>query len=286
MGILKNFFSKITKTKTSLDDNFLEKLEEIFIEADVGIKTCQMILDHLKETSYKSKLKDSSQLKNILKEHLKELIIEGKLINSPGLKIILFTGINGVGKTTSLVKLANFLLQDNFKIKIVAGDTFRAAAIDQLVVWTDKIKVPLIKTTPDSDSGAIVFDGITSALNDNTDYLIIDTAGRMHTSDNLMQELRKIKNICLKRIQENNIENILVVDSTTGQNSFMQTETFNKFIPVTGIFLSKYDSIFKGGMVIRISAELGIPVKFIGTGENLSDIDLFDKDSFIESLGL
>ena len=178
------------------------------------------------------KSNDSDQLKNIIKEHLKELVIEGKLINPPGLKIILFTGINGVGKTTSLAKLANSLLQDNFKVKLVAGDTFRAAAIDQLTVWADKIKVPLIKTTPDSDSGAIVFDGITSALNDNTDYLIIDTAGRMHTSDNLMQELQKIKNICLKRIQEHNIENILVVDSTTGQNSFLQAETFNKFISI------------------------------------------------------
>ena len=284
MGILKNFFNKITKTKISLDHNFLEKLEQTLIEADTGVKTSQMILNHLKEISSKTKITDSGKFKNIIKEYIKELIIEGELINTAELKIILFTGINGVGKTTSLAKLANYLLQNNFKIKIVAGDTFRAAAIDQLAVWADKIKVPLIKTTYGADSAAIVFDGITSALNDNSDYLIIDTAGRMHTSDDLMQELRKIKTICLKRIQENNIENILVIDSTTGQNSFIQAETFNKFIPVTGIFLSKYDSIFKGGIIIRISAELKIPIKFVGTGENLSTINIFNKNDFIESL--
>jgi len=146
--------------------------------------------------------------------------------------------------------------------------------------------VPIIKTDSGADSGAVVYDGITSALNDNTDYLIIDTAGRMHTSNDLMQELKKIKNICLKRIQENNIETILVIDSTTGQNGFIQAETFNQYIPLTGLFLSKYDSIFKGGIIIRISNELKIPIKFIGTGEALSDIEIFNKNTFIESLGL
>ncbi len=169
---------------------------------------------------------------------------------------------------------------------MVAGDTFRAAASDQLAVWADKIKVPLIKTSHGSDSGAIVYDGISSALNDGTEYLIVDTAGRMHTSEDIMRELEKIRTICLKRVREDNIENILVVDSTIGQNGFIQAETFNKYIPVTGIFLSKYDSIFKGGIVIRISAELKIPIKFIGTGEGLSDFGFFNKDDFIESLGV
>ncbi len=276
MGIIKNFFSRITTTKA--DEDFYEEFEEILIQADVGVNTTMMILDYLK--------KSGKDIKNVLIEYLNELITDGRLIDTPGLKVILFTGINGVGKTTSLVKVANYLKQNSFKVKMVAGDTFRAAAADQLDIWADRIKIPLIKALPDSDSGAIVYDGISSALNDRTDYLIIDTAGRMHTKEDLMLELQKIKTICLKRVQEINIENILVVDSTTGQNGFVQAEVFNNYIPITGVFLSKYDSIFKGGIVIRISSELKIPIKFIGTGESLSDFDLFNKNDFIASLGL
>ena len=282
VSIIKNFFKKIATTEIA--EGFFEEFEEILIEADVGVKTTGMILDHLKKQKINLKSFQSIDVKNILKAYIKELITEGRLIDSPGLKIILFTGINGVGKTTSLVKLAYYLLQNGSNVKIVAGDTFRAAASEQLQVWTDRIRVPLLKTTPGSDSGAVVFDGITSALSDRTDYLIIDTAGRMHTKEDLMRELQKIRNICMKRIQQDHIENILVVDSTTGQNSYTQAEIFNEYIPLTGVFLSKYDSIFKGGIVIRISSELEIPIKFIGTGESLSDFGFFNKNDFIESL--
>jgi len=286
MNILKSFFNKISKTKMELDELFFDELEEVLIEADTGVISTQLILNHIKKISRQDRITNSQKLKTILKNHLKELIVEGQLLNTEGLKLIIFTGINDVGKTTSLAKLAYYLIQKKNNIKIVAADTFRAGAIDQLVVWANRIKVPIIKTDSGADSGAVVYDGITSALNDNTDYLIIDTAGRMHTSNDLMQELKKIKNICLKRIQENNIETILVIDSTTGQNGFIQAETFNQYIPLTGLFLSKYDSIFKGGIIIRISNELKIPIKFIGTGEALSDIEIFNKNTFIESLGL
>lgn len=286
MGVLKNFFQQLKGKKLQINDLFYEELEGTLIEADIGLVTTQMILDYLKNSFQKEKTHNNEQLKILLKKYLNELITEGDLNNNPGLKIILFTGINGVGKTTSLVKTAYYLKQNNFKVKLVAGDTFRAAAIDQITVWSEKIKLPLIKSTIGSDSGAVVFDSITSALKDNTDYLLIDTSGRMHTNENLMKELKKLKNICLKRIEENNIENILVADATTGQNGFIQAEIFHKFIPVSGIFLSKFDSIFKGGTIIRISSELHIPIKFIGTGESITDFSFFNKKNFIESLGL
>ncbi len=281
MSVLKNFFQQLKGKKLQINDDFYEELEGTLIEADIGIVTTQMILDYLKNPFQKKKTHDNEQLKILLKKYLNELIMEGDLNNNPGLKIILFTGINGVGKTTSLVKTAYYLKQNNFKVKLVAGDTFRAAAIDQIIVWSEKIKLPLIKSTIGSDSGAVVFDSITSALKDNTDYLLIDTSGRMHTNEDLMKELKKLKNICLKRIEKDNFENILVADATTGQNGFIQAEIFHKFIPVTGIFLSKFDSIFKGGTIIRISSELHIPIKFIGTGESITDFSFFNKKLYV-----
>jgi fused signal recognition particle receptor len=286
MGILKNFFSKISKSNFKIDETFFEDLEEKLIEADTGVTTAQLILDQIRQIEKQSKLNSLEDLKNELHNYISTLIIEEPLIDKPGLKIILFTGSNGAGKTTSLAKLSYSLKNKGARIKIVAGDTFRAAAIDQLAIWAERLDLPIIKTEHGADSGAIVYDGITSALSDQTDYLIIDTAGRMHTSDDLMRELQKIKEICLKRVDEEMIENILVVDATTGQNSFVQAETFHKFIPVTSLFLSKYDSIFKGGSVIRISSELKIPIKFIGTGESLEDFNSFQKEEFIHSLGL
>lgn len=286
MSLLKQFFSKILLKKPSIDEEFFEELEQILVESDIGIRTTTNILEYLKAYIIKEKINDSLNIKTILKDYLKTLIKTENIISSPGLKVILFTGINGVGKTTSLAKLANLLKEKNQKVKIVAADTFRAAAIEQLVIWAKRVNVPIVKSETGADSGAVVYDGIASALNDKTDYLIIDTAGRMHTNEDLMKELQKIVNICLKRVDKQNMENILVVDATTGQNSYIQAETFNRFIPISGVFLSKYDSIFKGGMVIRISNELKIPVKFIGNGETLADIKSFNKDQFIELLGL
>lgn len=286
MGILNKFFLNIKKEKVKIDNNFFENFEETLIEADVGPKTAMEILEHLKKISQKQKLNDIDELKTYLIKYLNETLITGKIIDNSDLNIILFSGINGVGKTTSLAKCANYLKNNNKKVKIAAGDTFRAAATEQIDIWANRIKVPIIKSTMGTDSGALIYDSITSSLSDKTDYLLIDTAGRMYTSDDLMKELQKIMNICTKRIPKKNIENILVIDSTTGQNGFIQTETFQKFIPITGIFLSKYDSIFKGGSIIRICSELNIPVKFIGTGESLDDFKYFNKEEFTQSLGL
>lgn len=289
MGLLKNFFTNLKTKKTPIDEQFYEEFEEKLIEADMGPLATEQILDDLKKDSSNKNINDIEHLKQYLKDYLAQLISskeEEWQDNQNELKIILFTGINGVGKTTSLAKLAHYLQSKGKKLKLVAGDTFRAAAIEQLTVWAERLNLPIIKSTQGSDPAAIVFDGITSAINDNCDYLLIDTAGRMHTSDNLMRELQKIKNICLKKVKEENIKNILVIDSTTGHNGFNQAEIFKKFIPVSGVFLAKYDSIFKGGIIIRISKELQIPIQFIGTGETVSDFHFFNKNNFIESLGL
>lgn len=286
MNILKKFFTKFKKESIKIDDDFLEDLEETLIQADIGVKTTQEILEHIELINKDKKLENSDDLILELKKYLKDLLLTDEIKESNELNIIMFAGINGVGKTTSLAKVAYHLKNKGKKVKLVAGDTFRAAAIDQIAIWADRLDLPIVKTTHGADSAAVVFDGITSALSDNTDYLLIDTAGRMHTSDDLMRELQKIRNICLKRIPEERIENIIVVDSTTGQNSYIQTETFNNYIPINGVFLSKYDSIFKGGMVIRISNELKIPIKFTGTGETFKDLNIFKPDEFIETLGI
>ncbi len=284
MGLFKKIITGIFDNKKGFDDTFFETLEERFVEADMGINTTNFIIERLQEDIKEKNLKTVDDLQENLKIILNELIIEGKLITNKGLKVILFTGINGVGKTTSLAKVVNFLKENKFKVKIGAGDTFRTAAIEQLSIWADRLNVPIIKHQIGSDSGAVVYDALTSALADNTDYLVIDTAGRMHTSTDLMKELQKLRKIILNRIPEENIENIIVVDATAGQNSFIQTETFNSYIPVTGIFLSKYDSSSKGGIIIRISNELKKSIKFLGTGEQLTDMELFNKEKFITDI--
>ncbi len=284
MGLFKKVITGIFDKKKEFNDDFFESLEERLVEADVGITTTNLIIERLREDIKINKFKTADELQESLKNILNDIIIEGALIREKGLKIVFFTGINGVGKTTSLAKLANYLKQQNYRVKIGAGDTFRAAAIEQLGIWAERIGIPIIKHKLGSDSGAVVYDSISSALADNTDYLIIDTAGRMHTSSDLMRELQKLRKITLKRIPEEQIENIIVVDSTAGQNSFVQVKTFNDYIPVTGIFLSKYDSSSKGGIIVRICSELKKPIKFLGTGETLNDFEIFSKEKFINEI--
>ncbi len=284
MGLFKNILNKVFEKNKKFNENFFEDLEEKLVSADVGISSTEKIITDLRNRIKENKYTSLAEVEKELKTILNNYILEGNLINNEGLKVILFTGINGVGKTTSLAKLANYLKKKGYKIKIGAADTFRAAAIEQLSIWAEKIKVPIIKHQLGSDSGAVVFDTLSSAISDNTDYAIIDTAGRMHTSSDLMRELQKIKKVALKKVDEKNIENIIVVDSTAGQNSFFQVETFDKYIPVTGVFLSKYDSSSKGGIIIRISNELKKPIKFLGYGEKIEDIKPFSKSEFINEL--
>lgn len=278
------FLSKLFFRKKVLDDEFIEELEERLVESDVGITTTERIIEILELLLKKEKFVDIETVKKKIREILYNIILEEDIINNNGLNIILFTGVNGVGKTTSIAKLANFLKNKNFKVKIAAADTFRTAAIEQLAFWTEKIKIPLIKHNYGSDSGSVVYDAISSCLANNFNYLLVDTAGRMHTSNDLMRELQKIYRIASKRVNPENIENILTIDATGGQNSFVQAKTFNQYLPVTGIFLSKYDSSSRGGIVIRIASELKIPVKFLGTGEKIDNIEVFNKQKFIHEI--
>jgi len=276
LGFLKKIFTRYSK----ISSEFIEKLEETLIEADVGMQVTEQIIDEIK----RKKVASLEEAREIIKAIISDIIIEGEIIKREGLKVIIFCGVNGVGKTTSIAKLANYLRNHGYKIKLAAGDTFRAAGIEQLEVWAERLKLPVIKQQQGADPGAVVYDAISSALSDNDDYLIVDTAGRMHTREDLMREMEKIYKVAQKRIPQQNIENLVVIDATTGQNGFNQVSMFNQYLNITGIFLAKFDSSFKAGIILRISKELRIPIKFIGTGEKLEDISEFNKTIFIEKL--
>jgi len=273
---IKKLFTKYSK----IEPQIFEELEEKMIEADMGFKITEEILKNLKS----KKFNNMEDLKLELKKILFEYLLEGEIIKNEGLNLIIFCGVNGVGKTTSIAKLANYLKNKNFKIKLVAGDTFRAAGIEQLEVWSERLKISLIKSKLGSDPAALLYDAINSAQNEKIDYLIVDTAGRMHTRNDLMREMLKIYNVSLKKLNNKNIENLLVLDATTGQNTFNQSLMFKNYLPITGIFLTKLDSSFKAGILFRICKELSIPIKFIGTGEKVEDMKEFKKNEFIKNL--
>ena len=273
---IKKLFTKYSK----IEPQIFEELEEKMIEADMGFKITEEILKNLKS----KKFNNIEDLKLELKKILFEYLLEGEIIKNEGLNLIIFCGVNGVGKTTSIAKLANYLKNKNFKVKLVAGDTFRAAGIEQLEVWSERLKISLIKSKLGSDPAALLYDAINSAQNERIDYLIVDTAGRMHTRNDLMREMLKIYNVSLKKLNNKNIENLLVLDATTGQNAFNQSLMFKNYLPITGIFLTKFDSSFKAGILFRICKELSIPIKFIGTGEKVEDMKEFKKNEFIKKL--
>ncbi len=275
-----NFLKKVFKKYSKMDESFICELEESLIEADVGMVTTDEIIDIIKN----KRVEDGENLKGIIKNIIGDYLLEGSIVKSDGLKVILFFGINGVGKTTSVAKMANFLKNMRYKVRMVAGDTFRAAGVEQLKIWGERLKIPVVSQPTGSDPASVVYDGISSAIANNDDYLLVDTAGRMHTREDLMRQLDKIFKVIEKRIDRNNIENIALVDATTGQNGFNQLTMFKKSLPVTGIFLAKFDSTFKAGIIIRICNELKIPIKFIGTGEKIDDISVFSKDDFLEKL--
>ncbi len=278
MGL--DFLKKIFNRYNKINKEFIDEIEQTLIEADVGVITTEEIIHRLQD----EKITSIEDAKEVIKQIIAESILEGKLANNNGLNVIIFCGVNGVGKTTSIAKLGYYLKKQGLKIKIAAGDTFRAAGIEQIQVWSERLKIPTIKQTQGSDPGAVVFDAISSALAEGDNYLLVDTAGRMHTREDLMREMQKIYKVVQKRIPETNIENLVVLDATTGQNGFNQASMFKQYLPITGIFLAKYDSSFKAGIIIRVSKELGIPIKFLGTGENVEDIAEFKKLKFIEKL--
>lgn len=278
-------FADLFKSLRKVDEDLMEELEEILICADVGATTTEMILDRLREQIKEKKIKDSNEVKEELRAIMLEMIGEGGDIDySKEMTVILIIGVNGVGKTTSIGKIAYSLKKAHKKVVVAAADTFRAAAIDQLEVWTKRAGVDLVKHTEGSDPAAVVFDAINAAKKRGADALIVDTAGRLHNKKNLMDELAKIDRVITRELPNSTRETLLVLDSTTGQNAVNQAKEFKNSANITGLILTKLDGTAKGGIVFSIKNELDIPVKFIGVGEQIDDMEKFDANEFIDAL--
>lgn len=282
-------FSKINRmvnAKRKIDEDLLDELEEILIRGDVGVDTSLHILDNIRERVKKDKYETSEELNGLIVNEIKLLLDYEPLdINKqPKPFVILVVGVNGTGKTTSIAKLASFYQQQQKSVLLAAADTFRAAAIEQLSAWADKTGTEVIKHQANADPSAVVFDACSAALSRNTDVLIIDTAGRLHTKVNLMLELEKIHRIIKKQIPDGPHETILVLDAGNGQNAVNQAKEFIKSAKVNSIFLTKLDGTAKGGVVISIKRELNIPVRYIGLGEKVGDMEIFNPQEFVEGL--
>lgn len=269
-----------------IDDDMLEDLEDILISADVGMDTTMKLIDNLRETIIKEKINDPSKVKDILKSETKKLMNEelNKGISDISPSIILVVGVNGVGKTTTIGKLAKRYKDEGKSVLIAAADTFRAAAIDQLKEWGSRVNVDVISHSEGQDPAAVVFDAITAAKSRNADILIVDTAGRLHNKANLMKELEKINRIIDKKYPEAYRETLLVLDATTGQNAMNQAKTFKDAVNITGIALTKLDGTAKGGVVIALQSELQIPIKLVGVGEGIYDLQDFNLDNFLQGI--
>lgn len=276
---------QMLKAFTKVDEDLLEELEEMLICADVGAGATDEIIEKLRDDIKEEKIKDADEVRAFLKNTLKEMIGEGqplKLDTKPS--VILVIGVNGAGKTTSIGKISNKLRQDGKKVVVAAADTFRAAAIDQLAVWCERSGVDLVKQSEGSDPAAVVYDAISYAKNKGADVLIVDTAGRLHNKKNLMNELEKINRVISRELPGADRENLLVLDATTGQNAVLQAKEFKNAAEITGLVLNKLDGTAKGGIVLSIKRELGIPVKFIGVGEKIDDMQPFCAEEFISAL--
>ena len=270
--------------KNKLGEEFYEELEDILISSDVSVATTMEIVDEIKETAIKEKIKDKDYVINLLKQELKDTISYADPLTVKKPAIIMIVGVNGVGKTTSIGKLANKFVKEKNSVTICAGDTFRAAASDQLAVWADRDKVRINKRDEGADSSAVVFDAISSCKAKKTDVLIVDTAGRLHVKANLMEELKKMDRVIKREYPEANFYKFIVLDATTGQNAESQVKLFNEAIGLDGIILTKLDGTAKGGFIISLSYELEIPVVYVGTGEQIDDIEDFDAEEFIEAI--
>ncbi|MGL5353071.1 MAG: signal recognition particle-docking protein FtsY [Clostridium sp.] len=270
----------------SIDDDLYEELEEILIMSDIGMDTTLAIIEKLKEKIRKNKINDVNEVKPALKEVIKEMMMEGVDAeeDKTSKKVLLVIGVNGVGKTTSIGKLAAKNKADGKKVLLAAADTFRAAAIDQLEVWSSRANVDIIRHSEGSDPAAVVFDAISAAKSRGVDLLICDTAGRLHNKKNLMDELGKIGRIVEREFTEAKKETFLVLDATTGQNAVIQAKQFMEVCPIDGIILTKLDGTAKGGVVISIKHALKIPVRYIGVGEGIDDLQEFDAEGFAEAL--
>ena len=286
-----SFFNKISKVivgKSKVDDEVLDELEEILISSDVGVKTTLKIIDSIESRVSKDKYIGSNELDIILKEEIMGVVDSSGeenqfIISNKKPHVILVVGVNGVGKTTSIGKMANHYKSLGLKVVIGASDTFRAAAIEQLEIWAKRVDVDLIKQEMGSDPASVAFDTLESAINKNADVVLIDTAGRLHNKVNLMNELGKIKRVLQKKNIDAPHEIILVIDGSTGQNAFEQAKQFSNVTEITSLVVTKLDGTAKGGVVLGISDQFKIPIKFIGIGEGLEDLQLFNKKEFVNS---
>ncbi|MYL63760.1 signal recognition particle-docking protein FtsY [Bacillus hwajinpoensis] len=281
--------NNLVKNYRKVDEEFFEELEELLISADVGVATVMDLIDVLKDEARTRNIKDTKELQSVISEKLAELLHksdeDGSLnIQEDGLTVFLFVGVNGVGKTTTIGKLAHKFKQEGKKVVLAAGDTFRAGAIEQLDVWGERAGVDVIKHQAGSDPAAVVFDAVQSAKSRNADILLCDTAGRLQNKVNLMNELEKVKRVIQREVPSGPHEVILVLDATTGQNAMSQAKQFGQSTDVSGIALTKLDGTAKGGIVLAIRHELDIPVKLVGLGEKMDDLQEFDPDTFVYGL--
>ena len=284
-------FDKIKKLNIfsgffSVDEDFFEELEENLILSDMGMDTTLEAVETLRERVKANKIKESEEVKACLREILVEMLDVGSteldLTDKPA--VILMIGVNGVGKTTTIGKLANLLKNQGNRVLLAAGDTFRAAAADQLAIWADRAKVDIVRHEEGSDPAAVVFDAMNAARARKTDVVLVDTAGRLHNKQNLMNELNKIRRVIDREGTASSKEVLLVLDATTGQNGLIQAKQFGESAGITGIVLTKLDGTAKGGVVLAIAKEMGVPVKFVGLGEGIDDLQPFDAVAFAEAL--
>ena len=280
-------FSSIFGSYSVIDEDFYEELEEVLIMADIGIKTTTDIIEALRVKVREQRIKEPEECRQVLIDEIKEKlkVSDADYEFENRKSVVMLIGVNGVGKTTTVGKLSSLLKSNGKKVLIAAADTFRAAAAEQLEEWSPRAGVPMVRGQEGADPGSVIFDAVSSAKAHNTDILICDTAGRLHNKKNLMAELHKINTIIEREYPEAYKETLIVLDGTTGQNALIQARDFKEAIPeMSGIVLTKLDGTAKGGIVIAIQAELGIPVKYIGVGEKIEDLQKFDPDSFVDAL--
>jgi fused signal recognition particle receptor len=297
MGLFGKLFGALKKTKDNfsgklrvlfsknkLGDEFYEELEEILISSDVSVTTAAEVVERVKERAIEGRMSDEEYVTNLLREILTEMLEESEVEPPSYPCVIMLVGVNGVGKTTTVGKLAHYFLSQGKTVTVAAADTFRAAASEQLSVWAERAKVRIVKHEEGSDPSAVIFDAVSSAKAKGTDVVIVDTAGRLHVKDNLMNELRKMDRVVSREYPDADFLKLLVLDATTGQNAVNQARVFDEAVELDGLILTKLDGTAKGGFVFSLSSELSLPVIFAGVGEKIDDLEMFDSKSFVEAI--
>ena len=297
MGLFSKLKNALKKTKNSLaaklndlfgknklGDAFYEELEEILISSDVSVRTAEEIVEEIKERAIGERCRDKEYVISLLKEALYEKLTVAEPLEIETPAVLMIVGVNGVGKTTSIGKLAKLFVDDDFTVTIAAADTFRAAASEQLSVWGERAGVRVVKHAEGADPSAVVYDAVSSVKAKDTDILIIDTAGRLHVKANLMEELKKMDRVVSREFPEANFYKLIVLDASTGQNAYNQVAAFKDDVGLDGIILTKLDGTAKGGFVVSLCGELEVPVCYVGTGEKIDDIEVFDAEEFVDGL--